>query len=49
MTFNDLISTWPAFLAVLEIRFGPSVFENENYHGQLPKLLRIGTEVEYQL
>lgn len=43
---NNLITTWPEFLRALEIRFGPSSFDN--HEASLYKLQQTGSVLEYQ-
>lgn len=46
MTGNQQISTWNAFTRALELRFGPSSFDN--HQASLFKLRQLGSVVEYQ-
>ncbi|XP_058766993.1 uncharacterized protein LOC131640630 [Vicia villosa] len=43
---NHLLSTWGSFTRDLELRFGPSTFEN--HQAELFKLKQVGSVMEYQ-
>lgn len=43
---NHQLSTWDAFAHSLELRFGPSSYEN--HQATLFKLCQVGSVVEYQ-
>jgi hypothetical protein len=46
IALNNHLSDWPTFMRQLEIRFGPSTYEN--HQAELFKLKQVGTISEYQ-